>query len=124
MLLGVLMFVLGEFIAPPLQKYANQLRVFSKYSEFSFAGDRGTWARDGDTIISVDQQSASTRYGGVQLFHFDHERRLISVGRAESASLDADKPLAAREFRGDALRRGRYRDRARPGEGGALVAVG
>lgn len=89
LLLSLLMFVIGEYIAPPLQKYATQLRVFSKYSEFSFAGDRGTWARDGDTVISVEQQSGSTQYGGVQLFHFDSERRLLSVGRAESASLDS-----------------------------------
>jgi lipopolysaccharide export system permease protein len=89
LLLAVLMFVIGEFVAPPLQKYALQLKVFSKYSEFSFAGERGTWARDGDMIISVEQQSASTRYGGVQLFHFDPQRRLLSVGRAESASLDS-----------------------------------
>jgi lipopolysaccharide export system permease protein len=88
LVLALLMFVIGEFIAPPLQKYARQLKVFSKYSEFSFAGDRGTWVRDGDTIISVEQQSASTRYGGVQLFQFDPQRRLLSVGRAESASLD------------------------------------
>jgi lipopolysaccharide export system permease protein len=88
LLLAVLMFILGEFIAPPLEKYALQLKVFSKHSQFSFAGDRGTWARDGDTIISVEQQSASTRYGGVQLFHFDPQRRLLSIGRAESASLD------------------------------------
>ena len=88
LVLALLMFLLGEFIAPPLQKYARQLKVFSKYSEFSFAGDRGTWVRDGDTIISVEQQSASTRYGGVQLFQFDPQRRLLSVGRAESASLD------------------------------------
>jgi lipopolysaccharide export system permease protein len=66
-----------------------QLKVFSKFSEFSFAGDRGTWARDADTIVSVEQQSASTRYGGVLLFQFDPQRRLLSIGRAESASLDA-----------------------------------
>ena len=89
LLLAVLMFVIGEYIAPPLQKYALQLKVFSKFSEFSFAGDRGTWVRDGDTIISVDQQSASTRYGGMLLFQFDPQRRLLSIGRAESASLDA-----------------------------------
>ncbi len=89
LLLAVLMFVLGEFVAPPLQKYALQLKVFSKHSQFSFAGDRGTWARDRDTIISVEQQSASTRYGGVELFYFDRQRRLLSVGRAEAASLDA-----------------------------------
>jgi lipopolysaccharide export system permease protein len=89
LLLAALMFVLGEFIAPPLEKYALQLKIFSKHSQFSFAGDRGTWARDGDTIISVEQQSASTRYGGVQLFQFDPQRRLLSIGRAESASLDS-----------------------------------
>jgi lipopolysaccharide export system permease protein len=98
LLLAVLMFSLGEFVAPRLQKYALQLKVFSKYTEFSFAGDRGTWARDGDTIISVEQQSASTRYGGVQLFRFDAERRLLSIGRAESASLDASNRWQLENF--------------------------
>jgi len=87
-ILAVLMVGLGEFVAPPLEKYARQLKVFSKYSEFSFAGNRGTWVRDGDTIISVAQQSANSRYGGVQVFSFDAGRRLLGVGRAESASLD------------------------------------
>jgi len=87
-ILAVLMVGLGEFVAPPLEKYARQLKVFSKYSEFSFAGNRGTWVRDGDTIISVAQQSADARYGGVQVFRFDSERRLLGVGRAESASVD------------------------------------
>jgi lipopolysaccharide export system permease protein len=87
-ILAVLMVSLGEFVAPPLEKYARQLKVFSKYSEFSFAGNRGTWVRDGDTIISVAQQSAGSRYGGVQVFRFDPERRLLGVGRAESASVD------------------------------------
>jgi len=87
-ILAVLMVALGEFVAPPLEKYARQLKVFSKYSEFSFAGNRGTWVRDGDTIISVEQQSADARYGGVQVFRFDPDRRLLGVGRADSASVD------------------------------------
>jgi lipopolysaccharide export system permease protein len=44
--------------------------------------------RDGDTIMSVEQQSAKMRYGGVQVFRFDKHRRLLSVGRAETASVD------------------------------------
>jgi len=90
LILAVLMVSLGEFVAPPLEKYARQLKVFSKYSEFSFAGNRGTWVRDGDTIVSVEQQSASSRYGGVQVFRFDAGRRLLGVGRAESASLGGE----------------------------------
>jgi lipopolysaccharide export system permease protein len=88
LILGVLMVGLGEFVAPPLEKYARQLKVFSKFSEFSFAGNRGTWVRDGDTIISVEQQSADSVYGGVRVFRFGPDRRLLSVGRAESASVD------------------------------------
>jgi lipopolysaccharide export system permease protein len=88
-ILGLLMVGIGEFVAPPLEKYGRQLKVFSKNSEFSFAGNRGAWLRDGDTIISVQQQSAGAIYGGVQVFRFDPQRRLLSVGRATSARLDA-----------------------------------
>ena len=89
-ILAVVMVGLGEFVAPPLEKYARQIKTFSKFSEVSFAGKGGTWVRDGDTIISVEQQSADSRYGGVQVFRFDTGRRLLSVGRAESASVDAE----------------------------------
>ncbi len=89
LLLAVLMVGLGEFVAPPLEKYARQMKVFSKNSEFSFAGSRGAWLRDGDTMISIQQQSDGATYGGVQVFRFDGERRLLAAGRAESASVDA-----------------------------------
>jgi lipopolysaccharide export system permease protein len=87
-ILAVLMVAVGEYVAPPLEKYARQLKVFSKFNEFSFAGSRGTWVRDGDMIISVEQQSAQSRFGGVQVFRFDDQRRLLAVGRADSASVD------------------------------------
>ncbi|RPH60354.1 MAG: LPS export ABC transporter permease LptG, partial [Burkholderiales bacterium] len=87
-ILAVLMVAVGEYVAPPLEKYARQLKVFSKFNEFSFAGSRGTWVRDGDMIISVEQQSAQSRFGGVQVFQFDDQRRLLAVGRADSASVD------------------------------------
>ena len=88
LILAVLMVSLSEFVAPPLEKYARQLKVFSKFNEFSFAGNRGTWVRDGDTIVSVEQQSSASQFGGVQLFRFDAKRRLVSIARAESASVD------------------------------------
>jgi lipopolysaccharide export system permease protein len=90
-LLALLMLVVGEFVAPPLGKYARQMKVFAKFSEFSFAGSKGTWVRDGDTIISIDEQSASAQYGGVQVFRIVPGREVLSVGRAETASLSEDK---------------------------------
>ncbi|HEX5650349.1 MAG TPA: LPS export ABC transporter permease LptG [Steroidobacteraceae bacterium] len=91
LLLALLMFVVGEYVAPPLGQYARQMKVFAKFDDFSLAGARGTWVRDGDTIISVDQQSASTRFGGIKVFQLGADRRLVSVARAESARVARDK---------------------------------
>jgi lipopolysaccharide export system permease protein len=88
LILAVALVALGEFVAPPLEKYGRQLKAFSKHNEFSLAGDSGAWLRDGDTIISLQQQSAGAIYAGVQVFRFDGQRRLLSVGRAESARVD------------------------------------
>lgn len=85
--LAVLMILMGEFVAPPLERYARQLKVFSKYSEFGFAGKRGTWVRDGPAMISVDQQTDTAQFGGIQIFVFDDKRRLVTAAAAESASV-------------------------------------
>ena len=75
--------VLGEFVAPPMEQYARQMKTFEKFRDYSMAGNRSAWAKDGDTVIVVRQQSADNRYGGVYVFKFDAQRRLRSVGRAE-----------------------------------------
>lgn len=88
LVLAVLMAGVGEFVAPPLEQYGRQVKVFSKFSEFSFAGSHGAWVRDGDTIISVEQQSTKSRFGGVQIFRFGPGRVLLDAGRADAASVD------------------------------------
>jgi lipopolysaccharide export system permease protein len=90
LILAVVLAAVGEYVAPPLEKYGRQLKAFSKHNEFSFAGNHGAWLRDGDAIISLQQQSAGATYGGVQVFRFDDRRRLLSVGRAESARVDEE----------------------------------
>ena len=89
--LAAVMFSVGEYVAPPLGQYARQMKVFAKFDELTLGGAGGTWVRDGDTIISVDHQSASTRFGGIKVFRLDPERRLLSVARAESAGLAREK---------------------------------
>jgi lipopolysaccharide export system permease protein len=80
--------VLGEWVAPPMEQYARQMKTFAKFNDFSMAGNRSAWAKDGDMVISVRQQSADNRYGGVYVFNFDAQRRLRSVGHAGDASID------------------------------------
>jgi lipopolysaccharide export system permease protein len=87
-ILMLLTAVLGELIAPQLEQYGQRMKTFQKYHEYSLAGNRSAWAKDGDTIVSVGQQSGDNRYGGVYVFNFDPQHRLRSVGRASSASID------------------------------------
>lgn len=82
--------VIGEFVAPPLEQYARQMRTFEKFREFSMTGNRSAWAKDGDKIISVRQQSADNQFGGVYVFKFDERRRLHAIGRATNARISSD----------------------------------
>lgn len=88
LILMVVTGVLGEWIAPPMEQYGRQLKTFAKFNDYSMAGNRSAWAKDGDMVISVRQQSADNRYGGVYVFNFDAQRRLRSVGHARDASID------------------------------------
>jgi lipopolysaccharide export system permease protein len=103
LILASVMFVVGEYLAPPLGQYARQLKVFAKFDEFNLGGNRATWVRDGDTIISVDQQSGSTRFGGIKVFQLDRGRQLLSVGRAESASVKGDQVWRLEKYVGTAF---------------------
>lgn len=80
--------LIGEVIAPPMEQYGERLKTFAKFNDYSMAGNRSAWAKDGDMMISVRQQSADNRYGGVYVFSFDAQRRLRSVGHANNASID------------------------------------
>jgi lipopolysaccharide export system permease protein len=80
--------VLGELVSPPMEQYARQMKTFAKFNDYSMAGNRSAWAKDGDMTISVRQQSSDNHYGGVYIFKFDSQRRLLSVGHAGDASID------------------------------------
>lgn len=83
--------LLGEAVAPPLQKLARQQRAFSKFADVSFAGSGSAWVKDGDTVLSVEEQSGDNLFGGIFVFEIDHTR-LRSVGRAQRASVAPDRP--------------------------------
>lgn len=83
--------VLGELVAPQMEQYGREMKTFAKFNDYSMAGNRSAWAKDGDMMISVRQQSADNRYGGVYVFNFDAQRRLVSVGHAQDASIENNR---------------------------------
>jgi lipopolysaccharide export system permease protein len=87
LLIAMLTALLGEVVAPPVQKFARQQKAFSKFSDVSFAGSGSAWVKDGNTVISVHEQSGDNLFGGVYVFRFATPLVLASVGHASRAIL-------------------------------------
>lgn len=90
--------VLGEFVSPPLERYAKQMKAFEKFRDY-MAGSRAAWAKDGNTVVSFKQQTAGGTYGGVYIFKFDAQRKLESVGVADRASIDGNNEWQLSNYR-------------------------
>jgi lipopolysaccharide export system permease protein len=85
------MWVLGEYIAPPADQYARQLKIFSKFAEYNAAGNKSSWAKEGSRFVNIRQQTAQNMFGGVYVFEFDAARRLTLVGRADTATFESGR---------------------------------
>ena len=84
---AALMWLLGEYLAPPADQYARQHKIFSKYSQLDMAGS-SAWVRQGSWFLNVRQQAAHNLFGGVFIYELDADRNLHLVGHAETASQD------------------------------------
>ena len=83
-----------------MEQYAREMKTFEKFQRLQHgAAIAAAWAKDGDTIFSVQQQSAGNSYGGVYVFKFDAQRRLRSIGTANSASIDASNRWQLSDYR-------------------------
>jgi lipopolysaccharide export system permease protein len=84
-LLAAVAWFIGDYVAPPLQQYALQHKTFARFKEVSLVGDASAWAKDGNIFISVQSQTMENQFGGVFIYRFDEEHRLVSVARAAKA---------------------------------------
>ena len=89
LVVAALLWVIGEYFAPPADQYARQFKIFSRYSQLEFTGSRSAWVREGPYFINVRRQAAENLYGGIFVYELDAERRLTMVGRAETAAQDS-----------------------------------
>jgi lipopolysaccharide export system permease protein len=96
--LAIVSWIIGDYIAPPLETYARQQKAFAKFREISLTGNQGAWTKDGNTFIAVQHQTTENQFGGVYVYRFDDERRLIDVGYARSAVVDADNQWLLRDY--------------------------
>lgn len=74
--------LLGEFVAPPLQRYARQYRALVKFGQTGAGTGESTWIRDGEMLLNVQPPTDKEPAGGVYVFRLASGSALAAVGRA------------------------------------------
>src|SRR5271154_6682770 len=77
--LAVLMYGIGEYVAPPLAQFAKREKTTSKLADVSFAGSGGAWVKEGNLILRVQTGEVDQAFGGVSLFQLSGSNRLKSI---------------------------------------------
>lgn len=81
-----LTFLFGEFIAPPAERAAQQLRLTAMSKLVAQEFRSGLWVKDGTSFINVRDVLPDTRLRGIRVYAFDEGYRLRSISEAETGS--------------------------------------
>ena len=76
-------FVIGEVVAPPAERSAQQLKLQGKGRAVGQDLRSGLWVRDERSFINVRTVLPDTRLQGVRIYDFDQNAKLRSVTEAE-----------------------------------------
>lgn len=112
----VVMFLLGESLAPSLNAYARSMRADALLEDVDTASPRSTWFKDGNRIFNLLQPRNAGEFDlAVRVFELDGMNGLRQVAKADSVttvdsnnwilrdyaetSFGADETIARREDR-------------------------
>ena len=85
--LVLLSFVCGEFLAPPSERLAQELRLKEQHAEVSLKEFRsGIWVKDGRNFINVKDMMPDTSLLNVNIYGFDNNYHLRTITAAKRAS--------------------------------------
>ncbi len=91
LLLAVLGFVLGEYLAPRTDQLAETQRAMAQNPGESFAGRHGVWNREGNTFLHFNAvQPRGGTVHGITLLQMDDKLRMQSSLRARLATYHGD----------------------------------
>jgi lipopolysaccharide export system permease protein len=84
-LFSMLTFVIGEFVAPPAEQLAQQLRAKAITGVIAQEFRSGLWVKDERDFVNIAQVLPDSVLLGVKIFEFDAEHRLRTISLAERA---------------------------------------
>lgn len=103
----VLTGLLGEFIGPPLDFYARNMRVEARYEKGDERLGNEAWVKDGSTYLHLERVSQEFDFGSLYIYRFDGDR-LESIAVAENSGIDENdnwilENLRETQFAGDGV---------------------
>ncbi len=100
--------LLGEFIGPPLDYYARNMRTEARLGQDEDRMGDATWVREGERFVHLERVSTEFEFGGLLMFRFDDDGNLESILRAENAVIDENdewvlENIRETQFRNDSV---------------------
>lgn len=87
----ILSFICGEFIAPPSERLAQQLRIKAQNAQVSLQEFRsGVWAKDEHSFVNVKNVMPDTSLLNIDIYRFDETYHLQAITNAKRADFIED----------------------------------
>lgn len=88
LVLLVITALIGEFIGPPLDYFARNMRNEARFEQETSDLASPAWIKDGPVILHLERVNTEFEFGGVYLFRFADDHSLQSIARAENSGID------------------------------------
>jgi lipopolysaccharide export system permease protein len=82
----VLTGLLGEFIGPPLDFYARDMRTEARIQKDADLSNEA-WVKDGPVYLHLERVSSEFEFGTLYVFRFNEENELTSIAQAENSGI-------------------------------------
>ncbi len=86
--LMVVTALIGEFIGPPLDYFARNLRNETRLEQDSQELGNSAWVKDGNMILHLQRVTSEFEFGRIYVFQFDDKDELRSIAQAENSGID------------------------------------
>ena len=80
--------LIGEFIGPPLDLYARDMRMEARSEKDDPRLGNETWVRDGPVYLHLERINSEFEFGTIYLFRFNDDSELASIAKAENSGID------------------------------------
>lgn len=91
---GVVLLVvtalIGEFIGPPLDYFARNMRNEARFEQEDSVYGSDLWVKDGPVVLNLERINTEFEFGSLYQYRFNEDRSLRSISRAGNAGIDEE----------------------------------